>query len=93
MASVVADVGITQAGADKVFGTSGATLTELSSGIPAATPRPDQFAMLIYMALRNTLTVDASFKTISNNAGTVITKKALADDATTYTETEMVSGP
>lgn len=93
--SVTADVGITQAGADKVFGASGAALAELPQAAPSATPSPRQAIMLPYMALRNEVTVDkvALEKTISNDAGTVIAKKTLSDDGTTYTEEEMVSGP
>ena len=86
-------VDITQAAADKVFGTSGAALTELSQGIPSATPRPDQAVMLGFMALRNKLDVTSSFKEVHNDAGTVITKKALTDDGSTYSEAEMESGP
>ena len=62
-----------------------------------ATPRPDQFAMLIYMALRNRLDIDTGggtdFKEIYNDAGVVITKKALTDDGTVYSEAEMETGP
>jgi hypothetical protein len=93
VASVVADCGITQAGADKVFSSSGATMAELSQAQPSATPRPDQAIMLLHMALRNNLTTTASTKSVFNNAGTVIAKKALSDDGTTYTETKMVTGP
>lgn len=87
--SVTADVGITQAGADKVFGASGAALPELGVAAPAATPSPRSALMLIYMTLRNKLTVTSSVKSIYNDAGTAITQKALSDDSTTYTEDEM----
>jgi hypothetical protein len=82
-----------QAAADKVFGASGATLAELAQAAPSATPRPDQAMMLLYMALRNKLDVTATTKNVSNDAGTVIAKKALTDDGTTYSEAEMVTGP
>ena len=39
------------------------------------------------------LDVDANNKEVHNDAGTVICKKALTDDGTTYSEAEMVSGP
>lgn len=91
--SVTADVGITQAAADKVFGAAGAALPELAQGIPAATPSPRQGLMLLYMALRNLDQVTASEKRITNDAGTVIAKKALTDDGTTYAEAKMGSGP
>lgn len=82
-----------QAAADKVFNSSGATLAELAQGAPAATPRPDQAMMLLYMTLRNKLDITSATKNISNDAGTVIAKKALTDDGTTYSEAEMVTGP
>lgn len=63
-------------------------LTELSS-TPSATPALRDAIMLLYMALRNEVTVEADNKTFSNDAGTVITEKALSDDGTTYTEEEM----
>ncbi len=85
-------VDITQAAADKVFGTSGAALTELSVAIPSATPRPDQAAMLLYMAMRNQLDVTAAIKRIHNDAGTIVATKALTDDGSTYSEAEMISG-
>lgn len=91
--SVTADVGITQAAADKVFGASGAALPELAQAIPSATPSPRAAMTLLYMALRNTLTVTATTKAITNDAGVVIAKKALTDDGTTYAEAEMVAGP
>jgi len=91
--SVTADVGITQSGADKVFGGAGAVVAELAQGIPPATPRPGEALMLLYMALRNLDQVTATEKRITNDAGTVIAKKALSDDGTTYAEAEMVSGP
>jgi hypothetical protein len=43
--------------------------------------------------LRNQLTITSTNKTFSNDAGTVIWKKALTDDGATYTEAEGVSGP
>jgi hypothetical protein len=91
--SVTADVGISQAAADKVFGAAGAGLPELAQGIPSATPSPRSAMMLLYMALRNLVQVTATEKRITNDAGTVIAKKALADDSVTYSESEMVSGP
>ena len=69
------------------------TIAELAQGIPTATPTIRTGLMLLYMALRNKLDVDASNKEIHNDAGTVICKKALTDDGTTYSEAEMVSGP
>jgi len=49
--------------------------------------------MALYMAIRNQVTVDATEKTFSNDAGTVIFKKTLSDNGTTYTEAEAGAGP
>jgi len=68
------------------------TIAELAQGIPAATPTIKTALMLLYMALRNKLDIDASWKEIHNDAGTVISKKALSDDATTYSEAKAESG-
>ncbi len=68
------------------------TNAELAQGIPTATPTFEEAIMLIYMALRNKLTVDATDKKIHNDAGTVISKKSLTDNGTVYTEAEMISG-
>lgn len=69
------------------------TIAEQAQGVPPATPTLEQAAGYLYMALRNEVTVDANDKTFANDAGTVIHKKALSDDATTYTEAKSVSGP
>ena len=49
--------------------------------------------MLLYMALRNKLSITTTEKLINNDAGTVIAKKALTDDGSTYSEAEMATGP
>ena len=54
---------------------------------------PRAAMMLLYMALRNLVTQTATTKAIANDAGTVVVKKTVSDDGTTYTETEMVGGP
>ncbi len=82
-----------QAAADKVFGTGGATMAELPQGIPPITPRPDQFAMLWYMAMRNQFDVSTTTAEVHAADETVIAKKALTDDGSTYSEAEMVAGP
>ncbi len=68
------------------------TIAELSVAAPAATPTINTALMLIYMALRNKLDVTATFKEVHNDAGTIVTKKALTDDGTTYSEAEMETG-
>jgi len=69
------------------------TIAELPQAAPDATPTLEKAIMLLYMALRNKLDVDANFKEIHDNGGTVIAKKALSDDGTTYSEAEAVTGP
>jgi len=69
------------------------TIAELPQAAPDATPTLEKAIMLLYMALRNKLDVTASVKEIHNDAGTVIAKKALSDDGTTYSEAEAASGP
>lgn len=73
------------------------TFTELSQGVPSATPTHRAALMLIYMALRNRLDVDTAggtdHKEIYNDANVVITKKVLTDDGSTYREDKMITGP
>ncbi len=69
------------------------TMSELAQGIPPATPTLEECLMLLYMSLRNKVDVTATTLEIHNDAGTVITKKTLSDDDTTYSEAKMVSGP
>ena len=66
----------------------GSSLSELAS-VPGATPTPEQALMLLYMAMRNKLTVTATAKAVFNSAGTSIASKTLSDDGTTYTEAKM----
>ncbi len=68
-------------------------IPELAQGVPAITPTMRTAVMLVYMALRNQLDIIAAFLKIHNDAGTVITKKALSDDGTTYSEAKAVTGP
>lgn len=68
-------------------------ITELGQAKPSATPAVIDALAALYMVLRNQVTVTASEITFSNDAGTVIFKKALSDDGTTYTEAEAASGP
>lgn len=68
------------------------TISELAQGVPATTPTIATAIMLLYMALRNKIDIDASNKDVHNNAGTRIATKALTDDATTYSEATMITG-
>jgi len=75
------------------FGIKGAPMPELPAAtLPAITPTPQQFAMLMYMASRNRLDITASSKEIHNAAEAQVATKALTDDDTTYSEAEMVAG-
>lgn len=89
--SVTNDVGITQAGADKVFGSSGAAIAEPSAGAPPATPRPGQFLQWLWMHFRNkgTLNKTTGEAKIYNDAGTEIAKGVDSDDGTTFTKGEL----
>ena len=70
-------------------------ISELSQGIPTATPTLRTAVMLMYMAMRNKLVVQTSGTDaieIYNDAGTIIAKKLITDDGADYTEAEAVSG-
>ena len=69
------------------------TISDLSQGAPPATPTFEEAVMYLYSALRNKIDVDSSNKEFHNDAGTVIWKKGLSDNGTTYTEAEGVTGP
>lgn len=86
-------LGVNQSG--NTFPLVNDVIAEMPQGIPPATPTPREAQMYFYMALRNQMVLDAvaNEKKIYNNAGVCITKKALADVAGIYTESEAVSGP
>lgn len=69
------------------------TMVEQAQGIPGATPAFRTVLAYLYMAFRNAITVTSTNKSFSNDAGTVIARKPLSDDGTTYTEAEAVAGP
>jgi len=76
------------------LGTNGSdVIAELAQGKPSSTPSMAAALMLLYMQLRNALTSTATSLTISNDAGAVITKATLSDDATTFTKAELATGP
>lgn len=68
------------------------TISEQAQGVPTATPTFEEALMYVYMALRNKIDVTASFKEFHNDSGTVIWKKALSDDGSTFTEAEGQTG-
>lgn len=76
------------------LGTTGSDLlAELAQAAPAASPSLGAAIMLLYMALRNLHTSTATVESITNDAGTVICKATLSDDATTFSKAELVTGP
>ena len=69
-----------------------AAIAELAQAAPSATPGLYEAVMALYMALRNKVDVTSSVKEFHNDAGTVVFKKTLSDDGTTYSEAEAASG-
>lgn len=69
------------------------TIAEMAQQAPPATPTLEEALMYLYMALVHKVDITATLKEFHNNAGAVIWKKTLSDDATTYTEAESASGP
>ncbi len=67
--------------------------TATAQAAPSTTPTIVAALMTVYDALVHGVDVTATLKTFKNNAGTVIWKKALSDDGTTYAEDESASGP
>ncbi len=70
-------------------------ISELSQGIPTATPTMRTGLMLMYMALRNKLDVATSGTDtleVHSDDGTRITQKLLTDDGADYSEAKMSSG-
>lgn len=62
--------------------------TELVS-VPSETPKARETLMLLYMTLRNKLTVSQTQLTIHNNVGTALGSKLLSDDGVIYIEQKM----
>lgn len=73
-----------------------AAISELGVGAPANTPSVRTAMMAAYMFLINGVDVDRTgspaYLTVKNAAGTVIFKKALTDDGTSYSEAKAISG-
>lgn len=93
-AAIAADaIGASELAASAVDEIWDEAMAELAQAAPSATPSMRALLALLYMVARNAVTVTSSSKTFSNDAGTVVFKKALSDDGTTYTEGEMATGP
>lgn len=69
------------------------TLAELAQAAPSGTPAVLDAIAMLYMMARNQVTVSATDKKFTNDAGTVVFKKALSDSGSVYTEAEAASGP
>ena len=92
--AIAADaIGASELAADAVDEIWDEAMTELAQAAPSATPAMRALLAALYMALRNQVTVTSTTKTFSNDAGTVVFKKALTDDGTTYAEAETATGP
>jgi hypothetical protein len=69
------------------------SMSELAQGQPTSTPTMKQALMLIYMALRNIATNNGTYQTISNDAGTVISKCSVNEVGGLFTRGKLVTGP
>ena len=68
------------------------TISEMVQQAPPVTPTFEEAVMYLYMALTKKGDVTSALKEFHNNAGTVIWKKTLSDDTTTYSEANGASG-
>jgi len=64
-------------------------IAELGVAKPSATPALKDLLMLLYMAFRNESTETAALQQIKNDAGAVITTKAMNDDNITFISGEL----
>lgn len=90
--SVTNDVGITQAGADKVNGPSGAVIPDISIGAPPSTPTPQQYRSTVWAALVNKAISDTSGAgewKIFNSSGTLAAKGTIADGSSIFTRSRL----
>ena len=69
------------------------TLTATPQAAPPTNPTFMEAIMTVYDAIAHRIDITATTKEFHNNAGTVIWKKTVSDDGTTYTEAESASGP
>lgn len=87
------DAGVNFRVVDPVSAGFDGALADPSQATPSATPSWKVAVMALYSALRNKTVVSGTQKSFYNDAGTLVYKKAISDDGTTYTEDEAVSGP
>ncbi|MCK5132398.1 MAG: hypothetical protein KAR40_09650 [Candidatus Sabulitectum sp.] len=67
-------------------------IAEMSVGAPPKNPTFEEAVMYVFMALTHKIDITAAFKEFHNDAGTLVWKKGLTDDGTTYSEAEGESG-
>lgn len=90
--SVTNDVGITQAGADKVNGPSGAVIPDIDIGAPPNTPTPQQYRSTVWASLVNKAISDTSGAgewKIFNASGTLAAKGTITDGSSIFTRSKL----
>ncbi len=68
------------------------TIAERTNAAPPTTPTFEEAISYLYMMLTAKIDVVSGFKEFYNNAGTIIWKKALSDDASNYVEADGEAG-
>lgn len=68
-------------------------LAELPQALVSATPTVGEALMLAFMMIRNGGTATSAQATVKNDAGSVVMKRTLTDDGTTFTEGRLSAGP
>lgn len=66
-------------------------MSELSPGVPSATPTVEAALMLLYMALRNRMDTTATELKFYNDNGSVIARAPLTDDGNLFRRDELVN--
>lgn len=108
IAALVATVGVAGAGLGDLGGMSTEMIAEVNAAVadvmktdviaertnlaPPTTPTFEEAISYLYMMLTAKIDVDSGFKEFYNNAGTIIWKKALSDDASNYVEADGEAG-
>jgi hypothetical protein len=68
-------------------------ISELSQGLPAATPTIATALMALYMTWRNSTTQSTTEMKVRNNAGSVICKATTTDSGSEFTKGQYQTGP
>jgi len=86
------DVGITQAGADKVNGSGGAVIPDIDIGAPPSTPTPQQYRSTVWASLVNKAISDTSGAgewKIFSASGTLAAKGTITDGSSIFTRSRL----